>query len=378
MLYLIMQSPFLFGRTVSADGFTNRTRDMQRLKDNFANQVNTIIISPRRWGKSSLVKKVAATFNNRRTKIVMIDMMGIRNEEGFYKSFATATIKATSNKMEEWIAISKQFLKNITPKISVGSDPLHELDISFEWKTLEKNYQEILDLPEKIALAKNIKIIVCLDEFQNLASFDEPELFQKRLRSQWQHHTKVCYCLYGSRQHMMTELFTKQSKAFYKFGEIIFLPKIQRSEWIKFIQQQFIATRKKIAEQLANEIAATVKDQSYYVQQLSHLVWIKTEKIATENILQDALDDLLSQNALLYTRDTENLTTPQFNFLKALADGITKNFSSKDIIHRYELGTSANVLKIKKALVQKELIDGSGSVVEFLDPAYELWFRKNM
>ncbi len=373
-----MQSPFLFGRTVSADDFTNRSKELQRLKDNFTNQVNTILISPRRWGKSSLVKKVALSLHGKQTKTVMIDMMGIRNEEGFYKALANATIKATAGKVEEWIAISKQFLKNLTPKISIGSDPLQDMDISFEWKSLEKNYQEILNLPEKIALAKNLKIIVCLDEFQNLSNFDEPELFQKRLRSEWQHHTNVCYCLYGSRQHMMTELFTKQSKAFYKFGEVIFLPKIIREEWIKYITRQFEATKKKISPQLANEIAETVKDHSYYVQQLSHLVWLKAEKNATKIILEDATGDLLEQNALLYTRDTENLSTPQFNFLKALADGITKNFSSKEIINRYQLGTSANVLKIKKALVQKELIDDSGTTIEFLDPAYERWFQKNM
>jgi len=375
---LTMQSPFLFGRTVSADDFTNRSKEIQRLKDNFTNQVNTILISPRRWGKSSLVKKVALSLHGRQTKTVMIDMMGIRNEEGFYKALANATIKATAGKVEEWIAISKQFLKNLTPKISIGSDPLQDMDISFEWKSLEKNYQEILNLPEKIALAKNLKIIVCLDEFQNLSNFDEPELFQKRLRSEWQHHTHVCYCLYGSRQHMMTELFTKQSKAFYKFGEVIFLPKIIREEWIKYITRQFEATKKKISPQLANEIAATVKDHSYYVQQLSHLVWIKAEKNATQKIVADATEDLLEQNALLYTRDTENLSTPQFNFLKALADGITKNFSSREIINRYKLGTSANVLKIKKALVQKELIDDSGTTIEVLDPAYERWFQKNM
>lgn len=373
-----MQSPFLFGKTVSADGFTNRTKDMQRLKANFINQVNTIIISPRRWGKSSLVKKVAAATNSSQIKIVMLDMMGIRNEEAFYKTFAAATIKATSGKVEEWIANTRQFLKNVTPKISVGSDPMQELDISFDWKALEKNYQEILNLPEKIALEKNIKIVICLDEFQNFATFNEPELFQKRLRSEWQHHTKVCYCLYGSRQHMMTELFTKQSKPFYKFGEILYLPKIERTDWIKYIQEQFSATKKKISEQLSADIAATVKDHSYYVQQLSHLVWLRTEKAATNNILGDAIDDLLNQNAMLYMRDTESLSTPQFNFLKALADGVTTSFSSKQIISHYQLGTSANVLKIKKALVQKELIDNAGNTVTFLDPAYELWFQKNI
>jgi uncharacterized protein len=77
---------------------------------------------------------------------------------------------------------------------------------------------------------------------------------------------------------MMTELFVKQSKAFYKFGEIIYLQKISRSNWIKYITEQFTATKKNISEAFANEIAATVKDHSYYVQQLSHLVWLQAEK----------------------------------------------------------------------------------------------------
>ena len=90
------------------------------------------------------------------------------------------------------------------------------------------------------------------------------------------------------------------------------------------------------------------------------------------------VNTIINQNAMLYMRDTENLSTPQFNFLKALADGVKTNFSSKQIISHYQLGTSANVLKIKKALVQKELIDDAGITIAFLDPAYELWFQKNI
>lgn len=377
-LHYRMQSPFLFGKTVSAEGFTNRSKDVNRLKSNFINKINCIIISPRRWGKSSLVKKVAEEIKSKQIKVVMIDMLRIRNEEDFYKAYAAAVISATSGKVTEWIQMGKQFLQHVTPKISVGTDPMQELEISFDWRAVEKNYREILNLPEKIASSKKISIIICLDEFQNLATFKEPELFQKRLRSEWQHHQHVTYCLYGSQQHMMTELFVKQSKAFYKFGEIMYLQKISRADWVKYIVQQFTATKKSMPAQLADDIAAMVKDHSYYVQQLSHLVWLKTEKKATEKNIEEAIDDLLAQNALLYMRDTENLTTPQFNFLKALADGISTQLSSKNIIHTYQLGTSANVLKIKKALVQKELIDDSIGKIEFLDPCYELWFKKNM
>ena len=307
----------------------------------------------------------------------MLDLMSIRNEEEFYKVLATETIKATSNKLNEWIETGKEFLQHITPKISLGTDPMQDFDISFEWNELEKNYKEILNLPQKIAKKKKLHLVICIDEFQNCENFKESKLFQKRLRTEWQHHHDVTYCLYGSRQHMMSELFEKQSNPFYKFGDVLYLPKIARSDWISFIRQQFAATKKSIAEGMANLIAEMVQDHSYYVQQLSYLVWTATARTVTKEIILAAVQDLLAQNAILYTRDTENLTNTQYNFLKALAEGVHTGLSSKDTMYKYQLGTSANVLKIKKALIQKELIDDQAGIY-FLDPVYELWFKKNM
>ena len=372
-----METPFSFGKTVTEDAFTNRLDDIKRLTNNLKNRINTILISPRRWGKSSLVKKVVTGIRSRSTRVIMLDLMSIRNEEEFYKVLATETIKATSNKLTGWIETGKEFLKHITPKISLGTDPMQDFDISFEWKELEKNYKEILNLPQKIAKKKKLHLVICIDEFQNCESFKESKLFQKRLRTEWQHHHEVTYCLYGSRQHMMAELFEKQSHPFYKFGDVLYLPKISRNDWISFIRQQFKATKKIIAEDMANLIAAMVQDHSYYVQQLCYLVWMATLKTVTKEIIVAAIEDLLAQNAILYTRDTENLTNAQYNFLKALAEGVNTGLSSKAVVHKYQLGTSANVLKIKKVLIQKELIDDQQGIY-FLDPVYELWFKKNM
>ena len=163
-----MDTPFLYGKTVGEDAFTNRRDDIKRLKQNLEHGINTILISPRRWGKSSLVKKVGSAIKSRTTKVIMLDLMGIRNEEEFYKVFAAETIKSTSGKLTEWIETGKQFLKHITPKISVGTDPMQDFEISFEWKELEKNYKELLNLPQTIAAAKNLRLVVCIDEFQRL------------------------------------------------------------------------------------------------------------------------------------------------------------------------------------------------------------------
>lgn len=373
-----MESPFSYGKTVSEDSFTNRVEDLSRLERNLQHHINTILISPRRWGKSSLVKKAATNLQSRSTKVIMIDLLSIRNEQEFYKLLAEETIKVSASKLTEWVQTAKDFLKHITPKISIGNDSMNDFEIGFEWKDLEKHYKEVLNLPQVIAERKKLHLIVCLDEFQNCGMFNEPVHFQKKLRTEWQHHKNVTYCLYGSRQHMMTSLFEKQSMPFYKFGDVMYLPKIQRDEWISFIKSRFAATKKSITGALSDKIASTVEDHSYYVQQLSYLVWVSTVKVASQEILEQAIDDLLAQNSILYTRDTEELTNSQCNFLKAVASGISKGLSSKDVVQNYHLGTSANVLKIKKSLLQKELIDDVGGIITFLDPVYKLWFQRNM
>ncbi len=373
-----MKSPFLFGRTVSSEGFTNRVKEIKRLKANFSHQVNTILISPRRWGKSSLVKKVSEEAGSQSVRIVNLDLLGIRSEEEFYKVFATETIKATGTRFEEWVAACKSFFKHITPKISIGVDPSRDFEIGFEWTEIEKNYKEILQLPEKIAASKKIRIIICIDEFQNLAVFKDPLLFQKRLRSEWQHQRRVNYCLYGSQQHMMMQLFERQSMPFYKFGDVMYLSKIDRKEWISFIIARFKGTHKEIEEPEANAIAELVQDHSYYVQQLSHIVWLNTDKKVTKAIVEGALTDLLEQNSILYTRDTEELSEYQLRYLKALSEGVHTGLSSMALIDKYRMGTSANVLKIKNALIKKELVEERGGGAHFLDPVYELWFRKNI
>lgn len=372
------ESPFVFGRKAVGSSFTDREKETARLISNFNNRINTVLISPRRWGKSSLVKKAGDLSNSETLKIIYIDAFSLRDATEFYTVLATEVIKSTSNTMETWVEHVKRFFSRLSPRFSFGPDPLNSFELSFELESVERNYQEILDLPEKIAAEKGIRLVICIDEFQDTANFGESALFHKRLRTAWQNHQSVTYCIYGSKQHMMSALFEKQSMPFYKFGENIHLNKIPVSDWISFIIQKFKQTGKTISEALALKIATTVKCHSYYVQQLSHLVWQRTSDTADDTIFTVALDDLLAQNDMLYQRETELLSDTQLNFLKALASGTVNGFSNKDILHKYRLGSSANVTKLKKALIEKEFIEFNGKLAEFLDPAYELWFIREI
>ena len=98
-----MEKPFVFGVATSGDNFTDREKETQRLLLNFAHGVNTVLISPRRWGKTSLVKKVAQLSQDNKRKVVYIDIFSCRTENEFYRLFATSILKQTSSKWEEWI-----------------------------------------------------------------------------------------------------------------------------------------------------------------------------------------------------------------------------------------------------------------------------------
>jgi hypothetical protein len=374
-----MQAPFIYGRLAEGGYFTNRTAEMKTLSANFSSGLNTVLISPRRWGKSSLVLHTALAVQrkNKDIRFCFIDLFNIRTEEEFYEMYAKELIKVSAGKWEERIAGVRKFFKNLIPKLSIPVDPMHDLSISFEWKQLKKNPDEVIDLAENICRIKKIRIIVCIDEFQNISNFENPLAFQKKLRTHWQKHSKATYCIYGSKQQMMATIFENPSMPFYKFGDVTFLRKINAGHWIPYIVKRFKETGKVINEEHAGQIASLTENHPYFVQQLAHEVWIATHKKCKPETITIAVESLLNRLSLLYQRETDQLSNTQVNFLKALCNDESR-FTTADVLQRYRLGSSANVSKIKRALEQKEVIDTMGPAIQFSDPIYRIWFKKYM
>lgn len=133
-------SPFIYGTIVSIQSFTNREAESAKLQSNLLNGINTTIISPRRWGKSSLVEKVIIDINkkDKKTKTVIIDLFSVSSEEEFLEQFAREVIKASSSKWQEWMSSGKEFFKKLIPKLSLGIDPTTDFSLSFDWHELKK------------------------------------------------------------------------------------------------------------------------------------------------------------------------------------------------------------------------------------------------
>ncbi len=372
----MMETPFIFGKIATEKNFTDREKETADLVRNFTSLINTIIISPRRWGKSSLVNKAAKLAMNQdsRLRICHIDLFNVRDEEHFYSLLAQKVISATSTKWEDAVASAKSMFSHLVPKISIGSDPTNEVSIDFDWETVKQNPDEVLDFAEKIAQKKGLKIVICVDEFQNISEFTDADYLQKKLRSHWQRHQSVAYCLYGSKRHMMMEVFTNSSKPFYKFGNLMFLDKIDTHCLVEFFQRRFADTNKRINEDAANLIVQLVENHPYYAQQLAQQSWLRTKDVCRVEIVREAHAALVEQLSLLFVTITETLTTQQLNYLKALI-AKEKAITSTDVMHRYKISSTTSIARSKAALIKNDILDNKAGEISFQDPIYAYWLK---
>jgi hypothetical protein len=316
-----MKSPFKYGKVVTGKQFINRKEDIKRTQNNISASINTILISPRRWGNSSLMKHVEFLNNNRKIKFAFIDFFNIRTEEDFLEKYSREIIRCSISKKEELLKSGTEFFQKIIPSFTFGADPINDFSVSFNWNEAIKTRDEIINLPETIARKKGIKIVVCIDEFQNIARLQNNFSFEQELRSYWQYHENTSYCLYGSRKHMMLELFKHESRAFYRFGDLFMMEKIPEKHWIGFIMDSFEYSGKSISKDLVKRMIAMT------------------------------------------------------NMLYAILAGETKLTAAKTM-QQFKLGTSRNVSKNKQILIQKDIVEIHGQSILFNDPIFEYWLRQ--
>lgn len=169
------RSPFLIGTVVSGDLFVDREGPRKHLRSNFRSGVNTVLISPRRWGKSSLIRQVALDMaREKNVRFAFVDLFHVRSEREFLERTTEAVIKALGRTMTERINDVKTFIRGLVPEVSFGPDPRTEFSLKLNLPEGTRTLHDLLDLPERMAKAKGVRLVLCIDEFQNIAMLPDP------------------------------------------------------------------------------------------------------------------------------------------------------------------------------------------------------------
>ena len=375
-----MCKKFVYGVAVSDYNFIGRERETKRLLDNFKGGINVILMSPRRLGKTSLVKHVCNKLDDKDIITVYLDIFGCKSEYDFYNKLTAEVLKQTASKHELWFEEAKEFLYRLTPKISFSPEPNSDFSISLGITPKTHTPEEVLQMAETIAIKRKKRIVICIDEFQQIGEMSNSKQIQARLRTVWQHQKHVSYCLFGSKHHLMSTIFLHRSMPFFQFGDTISLNKIATENWVEYIVSHFADGKRTISRELAEEICKFTENYSAYVQQLAWLVFTLKEEgeTVTENDVKQAKNDLLATNDILFMQMIEPLSEFQLNFLRAIASGIKKDFGLSEVREEYNLGSYSNITRLKTALLERDLIEKQETEWVITDPIFAKWLKRKI
>lgn len=375
-----MYKKFVYGVAVSDYNFIGRERETKRLLDNFKGGINVILMSPRRLGKTSLVKHVCNKLDNKDIITVYLDIFDCKSEYDFYNKLTAEVLKQTASKSELWFEEAKEFLYRLTPKISFSPEPNSDFSISLGITPKTHTPEEVLQMAETIAIKRKKRIVICIDEFQQIGEMANSKQIQARLRTVWQHQKHVSYCLFGSKHHLMSSIFLHRSMPFFQFGDTISLNKIATEDWIEYIVSHFADGKRTISRELAEDICKFTENYSAYVQQLAWLVFTLKEEgeTVTENDVKQAENDLLATNDILFMQMIEPLSEFQLNFLRAIIAGVRKDFGLSEVRKEYNLGSYSNITRLKTALLERDLIEKQNTELVITDPIFAKWLKRKI
>ena len=165
---------------------------------------------------------------------------------------------------------------------------------------------------------------------------------------------------------------------FYQFGDLFFIKRIPTEKWVPFIIERFADSGKTITAEQAQKICNAVDNYSSYVQQLAWNIFAISDSIITEQDIKDGFEATMAQSVSLFVEQTANLTSYQLNLIRAICQGYHQDFGSKEVTCQFELGTKSNLSKLKKALVEREIIEINETRCYIADPLFERWFTREM
>ena len=364
-------NPFQYGKVVEESYFIDRENELRDIKNTVKAGNNVILYAPRRYGKTSLIKKLLNEIDS--PYCAYIDLYRANDIRSFIKLYSNIICKTQNRPIKDFLKKLRTLLKSFTP--SVSFDELGNPTWSFQFKEQKdevESISEVLDLPHNL-IPQNEKFYVVFDEFQEI-SFLNSEYFEKQLRSTIQFHTNVSYIFMGSKTHLMLEMFNSKNKALYKSGKLYSLGKIDKSIMKEFLMNRFQETSVTISDKILDDLLLLTNNIPYYNQYLAAQLWDVCRELnhPQNDVLNLALQRVLENQNDYYITLYENLTLYQRRVLEAIIRD-NKNIFSKEYSITHKLSTPSSTQRAVEALVGYGIIEKEDKSYHFSDPFFSKW-----
>jgi hypothetical protein len=375
------ENPFVFGEIVTEDAFVDRVDELRQVIRDVTDRQKVFLLSPRRFGKSSLVAVAFKRLKVEGFSTVIVPVSNYATYSQFLEKFADKIVRAAGpwSRVKNWIG---RFIRLVKPEAKVDLNS-GEVRLSlgkgadFDPTPLAP---EVFSLPGEITRRGGFRMAICLDEFQQIRSFDG-EAIENALRNAVQVQRDVGYVFAGSQPSLMEEMLTAK-RPFHKAGPRLFLGKIPTEPWKEFIFAQFGRRGRKVTNEALELLFTTADLIPYDVQRLAHELWDHAElsgaRVLDVEDIRQVTRRLVAGQAQYYERLWEQLTSRQRAALQAIAQRGAEALFSESVRREHGLGPASTVQKALQSLHAQDIIDRYEGRYFFLDPLFAVWVRDQM
>lgn len=372
-----MKNPFNYLQLATGENFYDRREMLADLRSRFlSGQTNVVLYGPRRYGKSSLVAELVASLEKAGVICVSLDMVKMPTLDIFINAYATKIYRKLAP-VRFGVGQVASFFKRLRPKLTIDANG--EAGVSFDAAAAamgQEELSEVLDLPQKLASGR--RVVVVLDEFQEVKDLLPEDGFEGVMRSVIQRHGDVSYLFLGSRYHILRRMFTDHNRPFYKSALTMLLDKPPEEESAAFVAKRFKSGGLSISAPAARRLVAKIENIPYYVQQLAfetfRLVDDDGRRMAGPEDVDAAYARLAGFNRDQYEQLMLNFSAAQKKLLLALARESATEFDD-GYRSRHSLGASSTVNSAKKKLIEDGHIEQISGHCRLADPFFAEYLR---
>jgi hypothetical protein len=378
------ENPFVYGEIVPREAFADRDAELERLVADLTSAQKVFLISPRRYGKSSLVRQALGTLSRQGALTVDLTVSSYSSYISFLEGYARAlaTVETKFERARSWL---REAITSTRPELrfETGGRNIGEFSVAFPAVKSERDTNrlanEIFALPGRLAAERKRTVVVALDEFQAIEGFNGGSV-EHALRAAAQQQRKVGYVFAGSEPSLMDKMIGPR-RPFYKAGPVMRLDKIPEAMFAEFIDMRFAGSGIRPEPGVGAAIVDLAGNLPYDVQRLAHETWddIRTaggRKASLEN-LHSTLTRLLAEQDTMFEAIWQRLTLAQRAVLRAVVLQGGRELLSADVRTRLRLGGPSSIQASLAALIKQDLLLREGPQYVVVDSLLREWIARN-
>jgi hypothetical protein len=380
---MAVTNPFVYGEIVTSDAFADREDERARLRRDLGSGQKVFLISPRRYGKSSLVRDVLRSLAREGVLTVEVTVAASSSYVGFLESYARALVAADTpvGRLRRWTA---DLLQSVRPEVRFDAGAPGEAGFALAFPAVRSARDtarlaaEVFALPAKIAAARKQRMAIALDEFQAVEAFDGGNV-EHALRAAVQDQRAVGYVFAGSEPSLMEKMVSPK-RPFYKAGPVIRLEKIDGDVFGQWLERRFKSSGLRPEPGLGTAIVDLAGNVPYDVQRLAHETWDDVHEAGRRTAGLDdlhlTLTRLLDEQHTMFEEQWQRLTLAQRAALRAAVLEEGREMLSADVRTKHRLAGTSSVQAALTALVKQDIVMKDGATYVVTDSLYREWVAR--